>query len=385
VAVFDISNPTNPRQVGFIEATEGAFPGEGAQVVDLKTPSFTGQVLVFNNEICDLGADGGVTLWDVTNPASPTLLTAHAGDADTPSAVSRLNEIHSAFAWQDKGRAFVVLVDNEEGGTGDIDILEITDPRNPVVVSELGLNELGVEQEDTLGQSSFLHDMVVQKVQGRMVMLLSYWDGGWVQLDVSDPANPTLISESDFPNPDPLTGLTPTEGNAHQAEFSPNGKLIIGTSEDFSPYRLDPFLITTGPNAGKYEAGEFGFTVPLASAKYGGFLEGPTVFGGLGCPGDAEEVPPASQIQAPAGQEKVVVLLRGTCFFSEKVEAAQVAGYDAVLVANHHAGAGGGTQPRTPSSAAARARVRAHDRRVLHRPPRVPPDVRPDARLHRRS
>jgi hypothetical protein len=34
------------------------------------------------------------------------------------------------------------------------------------------------------------------------------------------------------------------------------------------------------------------------------------------------------------------VLLRGTCFFSEKVEAAQVAGYDAVLIANHHAGSG---------------------------------------------
>src|SRR5918999_224546 len=49
VAIFDISDPTDPVQVGFIDATEGSFPGEGSQVVDLRTPSFRGQVLVFNN------------------------------------------------------------------------------------------------------------------------------------------------------------------------------------------------------------------------------------------------------------------------------------------------------------------------------------------------
>jgi hypothetical protein len=71
VAVFDISDPTNPVQVGFIDATVGSQPGEGAQVVDLKTASFTGQVLVFNNEICELGGEGGVSLWDVTTPQPP--------------------------------------------------------------------------------------------------------------------------------------------------------------------------------------------------------------------------------------------------------------------------------------------------------------------------
>jgi len=197
VAIFDISDPTNPRQVGFIDATEGSYPGEGSQVVDLKTSSFTGQVLVFNNEICGETGQGGVTLWDVTDPRNPRVLTAHAGDPDA-GGTQQFNQIHSAFAWQDKGRAFVVIVDNEEAT--DVDILEITDPRNPVSIAELNLNEQGVEQEDVLGDSSFLHDMVVQKVQGRMVMLLSYWDGGWVQLDVTDPANPTLISEKGRPS-----------------------------------------------------------------------------------------------------------------------------------------------------------------------------------------
>ena len=49
------------------------------------------------------------------------------------------------------------------------------------------------------------------------------------------------------------------EGNAHQAEFTRNNRWIIGTDEDFSPFRLlnDSFSITSGPNAGSYSGGEF--------------------------------------------------------------------------------------------------------------------------------
>lgn len=40
-----------------------------------------------------------------------------------------------------------------------------------------------------------------------------------------------------------------------------------------------------------------------------------------------------------------MVVQRGVCFFSERVEQAQLAGYDAVVIANHHIGAGGGATP----------------------------------------
>jgi hypothetical protein len=362
VAVIDISDPFNPRQVGFIDATEGSFPGEGSQVVNLKTSSFRGQVLVFNNEICAEGGEGGVSLWDVTDPLNPQVLTAHAGDPDAGAAGApyTFNEIHSAFAWQARGRAFVVIVDNEEAT--DVDILEITDPRNPVFIAELDLNDFGIAQPELLEhgnfQGSFLHDMVVKKVRGTWTMLLSYWDGGWVLLDVDDPANPVFLRDSDYPFPDTLfPNIEFPEGNAHQAEFSRKSRFIIGTDEDFSPYRLldDSFTLTTGPNAGKYPGGEFGWTVPIATFP-GGQINGPTIYGGYGCPDvgidgtdypapfDAP-IPPASTLAADPGEEKVVVLLRGICFFSEKVEQAQLAGYDAVIIANHHAGSGFGAFP----------------------------------------
>jgi hypothetical protein len=355
VAIMDISDPTDPVQVGFIEATEGSFPGEGSQVVDLRTPSFRGQVLVFNNEICALGGEGGVSLWDVTDPENPQVLTAHTGDDDPGGVVSQYNQIHSAFAWQQGRRAFVVIVDNEE--TTDVDILEITDPANPVLLTELDLAALyDIEQEELATRGNFqsvnLHDMVVQRVRGTWTMLLSYWDAGWVLLDVDDPANPQFISHSDYPYPDTLfPDVEFPEGNAHQAEFSPGGRFIIGTDEDFSPYRLenDVLTFTSGPNAGDYPGGVFGWTVPIQNYP-DQEVAGPTIYGGLGCPsndeyGDQPAIPHASTLPADEGEERIVVLLRGVCFFSEKVEQAQLAGYDAVIIPNHHSGAGNGAAP----------------------------------------
>jgi hypothetical protein len=225
VAVIDISDPTDPAQVGFIDATEGSFPGEGSQVVDVRTPSFRGQILVFNNELCALGGGGGVSLWDVTDPANPKVLSAHAGDDDPGGSASQHNQIHSAFAWQQGRRAFVVIVDNEE--TTDVDILEITDPTQPKLIREMDLAALfDIEQPELATRGNFpsvnLHDMVVQRVRGTWTMLLSYWDGGYVQLDVDDPANPTFIADSDYRFPDTLfPDVQFSEGNAHQPSSAP--------------------------------------------------------------------------------------------------------------------------------------------------------------------
>ncbi|MGI8731503.1 MAG: PA domain-containing protein, partial [Solirubrobacteraceae bacterium] len=88
-----------------------------------------------------------------------------------------------------------------------------------------------------------------------------------------------------------------------------------------------------------------------------GTLNGPTIFGGYGCPGDRGSIPDASTLTLAAGEEAILVLQRGpvgdpsqtqdACFFSEKVETAQLLGYDAVIIANHHSGALGGEGPDT--------------------------------------
>jgi hypothetical protein len=71
-------------------------------------------------------------------------------------------------------------------------------------------------------------------------MLMSYWDGGYVQLDVTNPnvADPVILADTDFALRDPAntSGLTP-EGNAHQAEFTRDDRFFFATDEDFDPYR----------------------------------------------------------------------------------------------------------------------------------------------------
>ena len=74
-----------------------------------------------------------------------------------------------------------------------------------------------LDGENANGNAVFNHDMVVKQIGGRPVMLVSNWDSGYVQIDVSDPANPTLINDTTFAGEDPLrpgSGLSP-EGNAH--------------------------------------------------------------------------------------------------------------------------------------------------------------------------
>jgi hypothetical protein len=355
--VVDISDLENPEQVGFIPHHQDSRPGEGMQVADVTTKLFSGQMLVMNSEQCGKNGKGGVVLWDVSDPTKPVKLARHFGDrgfADT-------NDTHSAFVWDAGDQAYVVMEDNFEGT--DVDILDITNPRRPRLVGEFNLDTLterGIDQPELGLQESSLHDMVVKEIGGRYFMLLSYWDGGYVVLDVTDPTQPRYVLDTDFANPDPelleSAGIAlPPEGNAHQAVFTADNRFFIGTDEDFSPYR-SIFTIETGPNAGEYPAGEFGFTPPVLNLP-DGEINGPVVYGGYGCPGDRGSIPLAPTVfpTVAPGEERIIVFQRGpvqdpsasgdACFFSEKIESGQLAGYDAVIIANHHSGAQAGRAP----------------------------------------
>jgi ribosomal protein L31 len=260
------------------------------------------------------------------------------------------------FLWQQAGRGYLVGSDDEETGTTDVDIWEVTDPRAPALISETGLSAWPDAQSPLAnGNTVFNHDMTVTKIKNRWTLLSSYWDAGYIELDVTDPAHPVFIGDTDFAATDPLTGLSPPEGNGHYAEFDRKGRVFIGTDEDFQTSRLESFQITTGPNAGSFPGGEFGFSRPISELP-DSLLSGPTVFGGYGCNDDVAEIPPPSVLGSLGpDEESILVLQRGpvndpnhphaACRFDEKIQNAANAGYDAVVIANHHNGAGGGQFP----------------------------------------
>ena len=87
--------------------------------------------------------------------------------------------------------------------------------------------------------------MVVKEIGGRFLMLGSYWDGGYVVLDVTNPAAPVFLSDTDYPAVDPepfaQTGISLTpEGNGHQGEFTLDNRFAINRpTRTSAPYRLE--------------------------------------------------------------------------------------------------------------------------------------------------
>jgi len=361
VHVVDIRNPSNPVKVGFLPANLNEFPGEGVHIMEVNNEFFQGDLLLHNNEACTGDPTVlGMSMWDVTDPLNPVKIGQFGDDDPVPFLFSTglYHSIHNVQGWTQGDRAFAVQVDNEEAFGGftpgmdplfkDVDIVDITDPFNPVMASESGLEDWPGAQTPPFanGDSVNFHDMQFKRIGGNDFLVLSYWDVGQVLLDVNDPYNPVFLGDSDFLSPDPVSGQATSEGNSHESYWSSNNKYLISTDEDFSPFRTT-FQLTDGPNAGFYGAGEFGFT-PLIADQPDEEINGPTVFGGRGCfaagPNAGPDAlgdpmpPPASAIAANPGEEKTVVFSRGGCFFSTKIAAGQDLGYDAVIIGQSHGG-----------------------------------------------
>ncbi len=329
IYIVDIRDLENPVEVGFIPTHQDTRPGEGVQVARITTRFFDGNILAFNHEACGKNYKGGFALWDVTNPAKPKPLAVGVGDRTVNGSrrmISDANETHSVFIWQAGDRAYLVAQDEWE--STDIDIFDITKPRRPKLIAEVDLNAFGVAQPELDLTASFLHDMIVKEIDGRFIMLASYWDGGYALLDVTDPANPIFIADTQYAAVDPLllrmTGvaLTP-EGNAHQAEFTIDNRFIIGTDEDF-----DPFRVVVSSAAGNFNATS-GSDVPAIDEVT--TIAGDAAYVGLACNGMT--LPTAEETVAT-----IAVVQRGVCTFTEKVTNVQAAGYEAGVVFNSVAG-----------------------------------------------
>ena len=337
VYVMDISDLTNPHEVGFIAATQGSFVGEGVHPIHINTPAFNGDLLSYSNEVCTNSAAppavGGATLVDISNPLNPVVLVNGFGAVE-PGVTTRARQVHSTFMWQagngDHRKAYIVLPDSR---TPMLPIFDITDPAHPVQVIDINLTSTfpQIVQAGVGLDTVFFHDVVVRRHGDRQIMLLSVWDAGYLKLDVTDPAHPVYLADSDFTIPDPQllerTGksLNP-EGNGHYAEFMDNNKVILTTDEDFGPTRVG----VGTDDGGQFRAAQNGpVQIPT-----GGTLTGPTIFVGLAC----NDAPPPA---APAtGGPWIALVERGVCTFTEKAANVESRGYAGSLVFNR-TGAGG--------------------------------------------
>ena len=324
--IVDIANPAKPVMKGYIPSHTDTFSGEGWQVITMRRPP-SGDLLVYQNEWCPgtTNGVGGISLVDVRNPSSPKKLVEGAGDFTKKDGTqskgvpqTRANQTHSAFAWTNKetGKVYVVLVDDME--ELDVDILDITNPSKPKIVSETNLDQFAQTRRDPAAPRLRVqprHDRQAHRQPRHHADVLLGRRLRHARRDQPRRARGAVGHRLRRRRPG-ARGVRPddhAEGNGHQAEFTRDNQYFFATDEDFNPYRVQATFKGGPAAATTFTAIQGSATKPVNKDNP---LVGRHEFVGLGCD-------PLST----GGAGKIAVAERGTCDFQVKLDNAVAAGY----------------------------------------------------------
>ena len=321
--IVDITDAENPVKVAFI-ADKPATRTNDVKVEHIETKHFEGEILVASNEACGTqfvprltsngvsgnAGRGGFSIWDVTDPTKPHALK----QSFLPD-----NGIHNTYIWQDGDNAYLIAIDDV--ALDDVIIVDITKPQRPRVIARTGAPDWPADIADEFANPAvFDHDVWVQDG----IAYLSYWDAGLVLLDVTDPANPEFLGDSEYIVPDPLSGEFP-EGNSHVAVPNADGNRVLMGDEDFAAGSLVSFTVDGVAPASGFAEGTFTTpTYSLPGSTFSGTAQ--TQGGSFGCN--------AGDLNAPVDGHTVAIIQRGVCRFDLKATNAIAAGYSGMVVYN---------------------------------------------------
>jgi hypothetical protein len=241
VAVVDATDPSDPERVSTLQNVDGSS-AEDVVVFGARYGAFAGRdIAVAGIQDCAGSRyepdtkDRGLQLWDVTDPAHPTAL----GFLDTGCCTRGVHEFEVQHR-ADLGRTFAYASVptsrypdsqtpsgyRDADGDGDFRLFDITDPTNPFQVSSWGIQDAGgpfaagqgCDQDPNYGHGAEPSD------DGKLVFV-SYWDSGFVRLDLTDPTTPVYTGRTVYP--------ANADGDAHSSQYDDARKLLIGADEDF--------------------------------------------------------------------------------------------------------------------------------------------------------
>jgi hypothetical protein len=248
VHIVDVSDKANPTRIGSLANYPGTSE-EDIRVRHIVTPHFNGNLLAVGLQVCARGTPGaisGLDLWDVSDPTNPQHLSTW--NSGITIGVDSAGGVHELELFQKGNRAFVLAatpfaeVFGSAGGRADVRIIEVTDPFNPVEISnwtagrDLGLPfgasffpaPFNCDGPPCRGsyEAVFCHSVSVNQNGTRA--FLSYWDAGMIILDISTPEAPTFVGRAD-------PSAFDADGDLHTAVVTPNGRMVITSDEDWSP------------------------------------------------------------------------------------------------------------------------------------------------------
>ncbi len=240
VLVLDVHDPSNPVVVGRLQNPPNTSI-EDVVVYSAQYGPYAGHDIAAGGiQFCgdsryQANADRGLMLWDVTNPAAPVQI----GYLNTGCCTRGVHEFEVQHR-ADLGRTFAYasvptsrVPDSntssgyrDENGYGDFRLFDITDPANPFQVSDWGIQDIGgpfsagqgCDADTNYGHGAEPSD------DGRLVFL-SYWDSGFIAIDLTDPANPVFRGRTTYPSN--------ADGDAHSASYDDARQLLFSADEDF--------------------------------------------------------------------------------------------------------------------------------------------------------
>jgi hypothetical protein len=184
----------------------------------------------------DSGAERGLMLWDVSNPADPEQIGYWRSACCTRGVhefeVERHVNGHTyAYATVPTSRypdSTTPSGYRDENGDGDFRLIDITDPANPTQVSDWGVQDAGGPW--TAGQgcdpdANYGHG--AEPSEGGTAVYLSYWDSGFIKLDLSNPSTPVFEGRTVYP--------ANADGDGHSSNYDDARKLLFTADEDFCP------------------------------------------------------------------------------------------------------------------------------------------------------
>jgi hypothetical protein len=163
IFVYDVSNPAQPSLLK-------VFNGSDALVHD---------VTVSGNRLFAAGWNGTSDLFDITNPQVPVLLGTFTSGVHTQDV---------SFSTDGK----FVFCPHERAPNGDVVIFDISNPAAPVQVNDLQEPLLGL-QATSPSTSKLMRD----PANNRDFLYVAWYQSGPAVFDVSDPANAVLVGNYD--------------------------------------------------------------------------------------------------------------------------------------------------------------------------------------------
>jgi hypothetical protein len=252
VNVIDVNDPENPVLV----TVAGSHPGESHEDMVIRRIGDR-DIMAVGVQQCGDGGRTGMDLFDITDPASPTEVSFF------PTPGGGVHELDVVVRPDGKVLALLAVPFVEFENTyfganagGEFRIVDVTDPEHPAELSSWGIiansslpivagnGEISSSYQG-IGYFAAYFDHSVRAADDGMTAYVSYWDGGVLKFDISDPANPKLLARTTFP--------FNADGDAHSlATYDYHGDRYILQNDEDGEALSPPTLTSTATGEAAY-------------------------------------------------------------------------------------------------------------------------------------